>query len=139
MDGPVGAAGVLGAELAAADGTAADGDVELPAAPVSEAVVDGLFDADATAMMTTSAPNATSPVSMPRRRLGRVVLTLRRRPRLPIRLLLTVWLLPWLWLPGILLADWALLLGPCPLLVRERVVLVRVPRLALPQMLTIAL
>ena len=58
-------AGVLGAELAAADDTAADGDVELPAAPVSEAVVDGLFDADAdaTPMMTTSAPNAMSPDS----------------------------------------------------------------------------
>jgi len=54
---------VLGAELAAADDTAADGDVELPAAPVSEAVVDGLFDADATAKMTTSAPNAMSPES----------------------------------------------------------------------------
>jgi hypothetical protein len=52
-----------GTELAAADETAADGDAELPADPVSEAVVDGLFDADATAMMTTSAPNATSPVS----------------------------------------------------------------------------
>ena len=54
---------MLGAELAAADDTAADGDVELPAAPVSEAVVDGLFDADATATMTTSAPNAMSPES----------------------------------------------------------------------------
>jgi hypothetical protein len=52
-------------DLAAADDTAADGDVELPAAPVSEAVVDGLFDADAdaTPMMTTSAPNAMSPDS----------------------------------------------------------------------------
>jgi hypothetical protein len=54
---------VLGAELAAADDTGADGDVELPAALVSEAVVDGLFDAVATAMMTTTAPNATSPES----------------------------------------------------------------------------
>lgn len=52
---------VLGAELATADDTAAD--VELPAAPVSEAVVDGLFEADAAAAMTTSAPNAMSPVS----------------------------------------------------------------------------
>jgi hypothetical protein len=60
----VGAAGVLGAELAAAEDAAADGDVELPAAPVSAAVVDGLFDADVTAtMMTTSAPNAMSPES----------------------------------------------------------------------------
>jgi hypothetical protein len=40
----------------------ADGDAELAAAPVSEAAVDGLFDADAAAMMTTSAPNAMSPV-----------------------------------------------------------------------------
>ena len=47
----------------AADDTAADGDVEVPAATVSEAVFDGLFDADAAAMMTTSAPNAPSPVS----------------------------------------------------------------------------
>ena len=54
---------VLGAELAAADGTAAGADPELPAAPVSEAVVDGLFEADAAAPMTTSAPNAMSPVS----------------------------------------------------------------------------
>jgi len=54
-----GAAAVLGAELAAADDT----DAELPAAPVSETVVDGLFEADATAPMTTSAPNAMSPVS----------------------------------------------------------------------------
>jgi hypothetical protein len=53
---------VLGAELAAADDTAADVDAELPAAPVSEAVFDGLFEADATAMMM-SAPNAMSPVS----------------------------------------------------------------------------
>jgi hypothetical protein len=50
------------AELAAADDTATGADAELPAAPVSEAVVDGLFEADATAMMT-SAPNAMSPVS----------------------------------------------------------------------------
>jgi hypothetical protein len=57
--------GVLGAELAAAEDTAADGDAELTAAPASEAVVDGLFDADAdaAAMMTTSAPNAMSPES----------------------------------------------------------------------------
>jgi hypothetical protein len=54
---------VLGAELAAADDTAAGADAELPAAPVSEAVVDGLFEADAAAPMTTSAPNAMSPVS----------------------------------------------------------------------------
>ena len=54
---------MLGAELAAADDTAADGDAALPAAAVSEAVADGLFDADATAMMTTSAPKAMSPVS----------------------------------------------------------------------------
>jgi hypothetical protein len=53
---------VLEAELAAADDTAADGEVELAAALMSEAVVDGLFDADATAMMT-SAPNVMSPVS----------------------------------------------------------------------------
>ena len=68
---------MLGAELAAAEDTAADGVAELAAdgvaelaadgvvlaaALVSEAVVDGLFDADATAMMT-SAPNAMSPVS----------------------------------------------------------------------------
>jgi hypothetical protein len=54
---------VLGAELTAADDTAADGDATLPAAAVYEAVADGLFDADATAMMTTSEPNAISPVS----------------------------------------------------------------------------
>jgi hypothetical protein len=53
---------MLGAELAAADEAAAGADAELPAAPVSEAVVDGLFEADATATMT-SAPNAMSPVS----------------------------------------------------------------------------
>jgi hypothetical protein len=71
--------------------------------------------------------------------LGRVLLILGR-PRLRIRLLLTVWLLPWLsWLPRVLLADWPLLLGPRALLVRERVVLVRVPRLVLPRMLAIAL
>jgi hypothetical protein len=71
--------------------------------------------------------------------LGRVLLILRR-PRLRIRLLLTVWLLPWLsWLPGVLLADWPLLLGSCARLVRERVVLVQVPRLVLPRMLAIAL
>jgi hypothetical protein len=57
-----GAAAVLEAELAAADDTAADGEVELAAALMSEAVVDGLLDVDATAMMT-SAPNAMSPVS----------------------------------------------------------------------------
>ena len=62
------------------------------------------------------------------------------RPRLRIRLLLAVRLLPWLsWLPGVLLADWPLLLGPCALLVRERVALVRVRRLILPRMLAIAL
>ena len=54
---------MVGAELAAADDTAADVDEELPAAAVFEAVVDGLFEADATAPMTTSAPNAMSPVS----------------------------------------------------------------------------
>jgi hypothetical protein len=54
---------LLGAELAAAEDTAADGDVELPATLVSEAVVDRLFDADVTATMTTSAPNAISPES----------------------------------------------------------------------------
>jgi hypothetical protein len=52
-------AGVLGAELATADGIALDGDAEPPAAPVSETAVDGLFEADPTAM-TTSAPNAIS-------------------------------------------------------------------------------
>jgi hypothetical protein len=56
-----GAADETGAD-GAADDTAADGVVELAAAVVSEAVVDGLLDADATAMMT-SAPNAISPVS----------------------------------------------------------------------------
>lgn len=60
---------MLGAELAAADDKAADGDgdgdggADVPVAPVSEAGVAGLFDADAAAMMTTSAPNAMSPVS----------------------------------------------------------------------------
>jgi hypothetical protein len=54
---------LLGAELAAAEDTAADGEVEVAAALVSEAVVDGLFDPDAAAMMTTSAPNVMSPVS----------------------------------------------------------------------------
>jgi hypothetical protein len=61
---------VLGAELAAADdaaadGAAADGAAELTAGPTSEAVVDGLFDADADAatMMTMSAPNAMNPES----------------------------------------------------------------------------
>jgi hypothetical protein len=48
---------------------------------------------------------------------------------LPVRLMLTVWLLPW---P--LLADWPLLPGPGALLVRERVVLLRLPRLVLPRM-----
>jgi hypothetical protein len=53
------------ADDTAADDTVADGDVVLTAAPVSEAVVDGLFDPDADAMMmmTTSAPNEMSPVS----------------------------------------------------------------------------
>jgi hypothetical protein len=68
---------VLGAELAAADDAAADGaagddaaadgaadgDAELPAALVSKAVADGLFDVDATTLMTMSATNAMSPVS----------------------------------------------------------------------------
>jgi hypothetical protein len=54
---------VLGAELAAADDTAADGDAELLAAPVSAAGVEGVFDADAAAMITKSAPTAISPVS----------------------------------------------------------------------------
>ena len=54
---------VLVAELAAGDDTDADAGAELRAAPVSEAVVDGLFEADAAAPMTTSAPNAMSPVS----------------------------------------------------------------------------
>jgi len=56
---------VLGAELAVADDNAADGDggAKVLAAPVSEAGVDGLFDADAAAAMTTSAPNAMSPLS----------------------------------------------------------------------------
>ena len=49
------------------------------------------------------------------------------RPRLPVRLLRTVWLIPWL------LAAWPLLLGPCALLVRDRVVLLRLPRLVLPR------
>ena len=71
--------------------------------------------------------------------MGRRILLILRRPRLPIRLLLTVRLLPWLWLPGVLLAHWPLLLGPCALLVRERVVLVRGPRLVLPRMSAIAL
>jgi hypothetical protein len=61
------------------------------------------------------------------------------RPRLPIRLLLRAWLLPWLWLPGVLLADWPLLLGTSALLVREIVVLLWVPRLVLPRMLANAL
>jgi hypothetical protein len=50
------------AELAAVAELTADGVMALAAALVSEAVVDGLFDADATAMMTR-APNAMSPVS----------------------------------------------------------------------------
>jgi hypothetical protein len=52
---------VLGAELAAAEDTAVE--AGLPAALVSEPVVDGLFEADAAAPMTTSAPNAMSPES----------------------------------------------------------------------------
>jgi hypothetical protein len=59
----LGAADVLGAALAAADDTAADGDAELLAAPVSAAGVEGLFDADAATMITISAPSAISPVS----------------------------------------------------------------------------
>jgi hypothetical protein len=43
--------------------------------------------------------------------------------------MLAAWLLPWL-----LLADWPLLPGPGALLVRERVVLLRLPRLVLPRM-----
>ena len=69
----------------------------------------------------------------------RRVLLILRRPRLPVLLLLTAWLLPWLWLPGVLLADWLLLRGRCALLVCERVVLVRVRRLVLPRMSAIAL
>lgn len=53
------AAALLGARLAAAD----DADPELAAVPVSAAVVDGLFEADATVLMMTSAPNAMNPVS----------------------------------------------------------------------------
>jgi hypothetical protein len=53
---------MLGAKLAAADDAAAEVDAEPPAAPVSDAVVDGLFEADAAAPMTTSAANAMSPV-----------------------------------------------------------------------------
>jgi hypothetical protein len=52
---------LLGAELAVADD--ADADADLPAARLSETVVDGLFEADATPPMMTSAPNAMSPVS----------------------------------------------------------------------------
>lgn len=70
--------------------------------------------------------------------LGRVLLILWRR-RLLIRLVLTVWLLPWLWLPGVLLAGWPLWLGPDAVLVRESVVLLRLPWLVLPRMLAIAL
>ena len=58
------------------------------------------------------------------------VLLILGRPWLPVRLLLTVWLLPWL-----LLAGWPLLLGPGALLVRERVVLLRLPWLTLPRIL----
>jgi hypothetical protein len=54
-------------------------------------------------------------------------------------MLLTVWLLPRLWLPRLLRADWPLLLGPGALLVCERVVLLRAPRLVLPRMSAIAL
>lgn len=57
------AAVVLGPDLTGADDSAADGDAEAPAALVSEAAVDGLFEADAAAMMTMSAPNAMSPLS----------------------------------------------------------------------------
>lgn len=56
------------------------------------------------------------------------------RPGLPMQVLLRVWLLPWLWLPGVLLADWPLRLRPSALLVREIVVLLWVPRLVLPRM-----
>ena len=51
------------------------------------------------------------------------------QPRLPIRLLLRVWLLPWLWLPAVLLGCYPLLLWPCALLVGERVVLLLLGRL----------
>jgi hypothetical protein len=55
---------VLGAELGAADDAAADGDAELAAAAVSEAVVDGLFDAaEAIPPTMITAPKAMSPVS----------------------------------------------------------------------------
>jgi hypothetical protein len=54
---------VLGAELVAADDTAADGDAELLAAPVSATGVEGLFDTDAATMITMNAPAAISPVS----------------------------------------------------------------------------
>ena len=54
---------MLGAVLAAADDTAADGDAELLGAPVFAAGVEGLLDADAATMITLSAPSAISPVS----------------------------------------------------------------------------
>jgi hypothetical protein len=54
------------------------------------------------------------------------VLLILGRPRLPVGLLWTVWLIPWL------LAAWPLLRGPGALLVRERVGPLRLPRLVLP-------
>jgi hypothetical protein len=54
---------VLGAELAAADDTAADGDAELLTAPVSVTGAEGLFDADAATMITINVPAAISLVS----------------------------------------------------------------------------
>ena len=53
---------MLGAELAAADDTAAAAELSA-AAPASEADVEGLFNAVPTAMTMTSAPNAMSPES----------------------------------------------------------------------------
>lgn len=53
--------------------------------------------------------------------------------------MLTVWLLPWLRLPGVLLPGWPVLPRPDALLVRESVVLLRLPRLVVPPMLAMAL